>query len=85
MLLDHYKDSISDGKPTVFPPKISITHQINCIPRDLFLSKVAYKMTSQQNEEIAKQVQELLDNVLIRKTINPCVAPTILEPKKGDT
>ena len=39
-------------------------------------------MTPQQNEEIAKQVQELLDKGLIRKSLRPCAVPSVLAPKK---
>src|SRR5277367_5091662 len=42
-------------------------------------------MTPQQNEEIAKQIQELLDQGLIRKSISPCAIPNVLAPKKGGT
>ena len=48
-------------------------------------NKAAYKMTPQQNEEIAKQIQELLDQGLIRRSISPCVVPTVLAPKKRET
>ena len=40
-------------------------------------------MSPHQNEEISKQIQELLEQGLIRKSISPCVVPTILAPKKG--
>lgn len=42
-------------------------------------------MTPEQNEEVARQIQELLDQGLIRKSISPCVVPTVLAPKKGGT
>lgn len=42
-------------------------------------------MTPQQNDEIARQIQELLNQVLIRKSIIPCVIPIVLAPKKGET
>jgi hypothetical protein len=39
-------------------------------------------MTSQENEEIKKQVQEILDKGLIKENLIPFVVPTILSPKK---
>lgn len=74
---------MSDGQPATSPPKRTISHQIDFIPRESLPNKVAYKMTPQQNVEIAKQIQELLDQGLIRKSISPCVVPIILSPKKG--
>ncbi len=40
-------------------------------------------MKPSQHKEITKQVQELLDYGLIRKSVSPCVVRTILVPKKG--
>lgn len=49
------------------------------------LNNVALKMTPSQHEEIAKQVQELLDQGLIRKSVSPCAMTTILVPNKVDS
>ena len=40
-------------------------------------------MTLEINKEIARKVQELLDQGLIRKRISPCAVPIVLAPKKG--
>jgi hypothetical protein len=37
---------------------------------------------SQENEEVKRQVQELLGKGLVRESLSPCVVPTILSPKK---
>ena len=42
-------------------------------------------MTPRQNEEIAKKIQDILNQGLIRKSIIPCVIHTILAPTKGGT
>ena len=64
------------------PPIRDISHQIDLIPGAVLPNKVAYKMTPQQNEEIARQIQELLDKGLIRKSLSPCAVPSVLAPKK---
>ena len=39
-------------------------------------------MTPAENEEVKKQVQELLDKGLIRESLSPFTVPTMLSPKK---
>lgn len=46
--------------------------------------RLAYKLTLQQNEEVSRQVLELLNKGLVRKSLSPCACPSILAPKKDD-
>jgi hypothetical protein len=41
-----------------------------------------YRLTPQENEQVKKHVQELLDKVLVRKSLSPCAMPIVLIPKK---
>ncbi|XP_057818140.2 uncharacterized protein LOC131031119 [Cryptomeria japonica] len=84
-LLERYKGVVVNDLPIALPPMRDISHQIDLIPGATLPNKAAYKMTPAQNEEIAKQVQELLDKGLIRKSLSPCAVPTVLEPKKDGT
>ena len=56
---------------------------IEFIPWASFPNKAAYKMSPNQNKEIARQVQELLSQGLIKKRISLCAIPVVLGPKKG--
>jgi hypothetical protein len=41
-----------------------------------------YILTPQENDEVKKKFQDLMDKGLIRESLNPCVVPTVLSPKK---
>ena len=44
-----------------------------------------YRMSSIEMEEIKKQVQELLNQGVIRPSTSPCGSPIVLVPKKDGT
>ena len=52
------------------------------IPGASLPNKAAYRMTPTENEEIRKQVQELVDKGLVRESLIHCAVPTVLNPKK---
>ena len=41
-----------------------------------------YQMSVMQNEEIKKQVRELIEKGVIRPSTSPCGSPIVLVPKK---
>ena len=81
-MLDNYCDIIVDDLPDELPPVRRISHQIDLIPGSNLPNKATYRMTPIENEEIKKQVQELVDKGLIRESLSPCAVPTVLSPKK---
>eukprot|EP00253_Pinus_taeda_P017528 PITA_17528 len=82
-MLEEFTDIVVDDLLDKLPPKRSISHHIDFIPRASLPNKAAYRMSPKDNEEIRKQVQELLDKGLIRESLSPCAVPTVLAPKKG--
>lgn len=82
-MLEEFKDIVVDDLPDKLPSKRSISHHIDFIPGGSLPNKVAYRMSPKDNEEICKQVQELLDKGLIRESLSPCVVPIVLVPRKG--
>jgi hypothetical protein len=81
-LLEEFTDIIVDELPHSLPPMRSVSHHIDLIPGASFPNKDAYKLTPQENEEVKRQVQELLDKGLVRESLSPCVVSTVLSPKK---
>eukprot|EP00253_Pinus_taeda_P015626 PITA_15626 len=82
-LLEEFKDIVVDDLPDKFPPKRSISHNIDFIPGASLPNKATYRMSLKYNEEIPKHVQEVLDKGLVRESLSPCAVPTVLIPKKG--
>jgi hypothetical protein len=81
-LLEEFVDIVVDELPRLFPPIRSICHHIDLIPRASLPNKAAYILMPQENEEVKRQVQDLMDKGLIRESLNPCVVPTVLSPNK---
>jgi hypothetical protein len=81
-LLGEFADIIMDELPRSLSPMRSVSHRIDLIPGVSLPNKAAYRLTPQENEEVKKQVQDLLDKGLVRESLSPCVVPTVLSPKK---
>ena len=56
---------------------------MDLIPRESFPNKAPYRLKPTENEELNRQVHELLQKGLIRESLSPCVVPVVLAPKKN--
>jgi hypothetical protein len=81
-LLGEFVDIVVDELPCLLPPIRSISHHIDLIPGASLPNKAMYRLTLQENEEVKRQVQDLMDKGLIRESLSPCTVPTVLSPKK---
>jgi hypothetical protein len=81
-MMENFVDIVVDDLPCSFSPIRSISHHIELIPGAIFPNKSAYRLTSQENEEVKKQVHNLMDKGLTRESLSPCIGPTVLSPKK---
>ena len=52
------------------------------MPRASLPNKLAYRTNPQETKETKFQVQDLLDNGCIQKSLSPCGVPILLVPKK---
>jgi hypothetical protein len=81
-LLEEFVDIVVDDLPCSLPPMRSVSHHIDLIPGASLPNKAAYRLMPQENEEVKRQVQDLLDKGLVKESLSPCVVPTVLSPKK---
>jgi len=82
-LLEEFPDIISDNVPDGLPPVRKISHQMDLVPGASLPNKAAHRMTPAESEELNRQVHELLQKGLIRKSLSPCAVPAVLAPKKN--
>jgi hypothetical protein len=80
--LEEFADIVVDELPCSLPPIRSISHHVDLIPGASLPNKAAYRLTPQENEEVKRKVQDLMDKGLIREILSPCAVPTVLSPKK---
>ena len=78
-LLGEFVDIVVDEIPCSLPPIRSISHHIDLIPRASLPNKAAYRLMLQENEEVKRQVQDLMDKGLIQESLSPCAILTVLK------
>jgi hypothetical protein len=82
--LGEFIDIVVDKLPCSLPPIRSIIHHTDLIPGAILTNKALYSLTLQENEEVKRQVQDLMDKGLIRESLSPCTIPIVLNPKKDE-
>jgi hypothetical protein len=81
-LLEEFADIVVEKLPCSFPPIRSISHHIDLILGASLPNKATYRLMSQENEEVKREVQDLVDKGLVKESLSPCIVPTVLSPKK---
>jgi hypothetical protein len=80
--LENFSDIVVDELSRSLPPIRIINHHIELVPGEIFLNKEVYRLTPQENEEVRRQVQDLMDKGLVREIWSPCTVPTVLSLNK---
>jgi hypothetical protein len=81
-LLENLTDIVVEDLPYSLPPIRIISNHIDINLGEGLPNKEAYRLTPQENEEVKKQVQDLMEKGLVREILSPCIVPTVLSPKK---
>ena len=66
--------------PLCLPPIRGIEHQIDLIPGASLPNRAAYHTNHEENKEIERKIQKLLDKVYIYESLSPCDVPILLVP-----
>ena len=78
-----YPDLTPTNLPAGLPPTRGITHQIDLFSSAKLPNQAAYRMTPFEDEEMRRQITELVEKGFIRESMSPCATPALLSPKKG--
>jgi hypothetical protein len=81
-LLEEFADIVVDELPRSLPSIRSVSHHIDLIPGASLPIKETYRLMPQENEEVKRQVHDLMDKGLVRESLSPCIVSTVLSPKK---
>jgi hypothetical protein len=66
-LLEEFVDIVVDELPRSLPPIRSVSHHIDLIPEAILPNKATHRLMPQENEEVKRQVQDLMDKGLLEK------------------
>lgn len=81
-LQQEFPDVIATTQPNKLPLVRVINHLTDLVPRSSLPNLAHYWLSRNDSEFLQAQVEKLLDDGLIRPTINPCVFLALLVPKK---
>ena len=81
-MFDSYKDVFAPIPPGLPPDRPNFVYKIDTIPNITPPAKAPYRLSTLHNDELKKQLDQLLANGWIRPSRSPYAAPVLFAPKK---
>jgi len=81
-MLEEFHDIMPDEILKQLLPMQDVQYAIDLIPGSSFPNLPCCCMSPTENEELNRQIQQLLDKGFIRESLSPCAVPVLLTPKK---
>ncbi|PKU71184.1 RNA-directed DNA polymerase [Dendrobium catenatum] len=81
-ILEEYPDVLSSVLPSRLPPERQIQHAVEFVPGSVIPNRPAYQLRPEEQAELKRQVEELLNKGFIRHSVSPCAVPALLVPKR---
>ena len=81
-ILEKYQTVFPDALPKGAPPARSVEHKIDLVEGAVPKAKPPYRLGQKEQDELEKQIRDLLDQGFIRPSVSPWGAPILFVPKK---
>ena len=84
-LVSNYNDIFPKELPKELPPRRNVEHEIRLENNSKPPSRAPYRLSFVEQEELKKQLKQLLDSNLIRPSSSPFGSPVLFVKKKENT